>query len=79
MTIDELLGDTLKSYPIENLPTRAAQQRLVDLNLDDQTALWRLRLTGTARLYGLMYDDAVFHVLWWDPDHKVWPSRKKHT
>lgn len=79
MMIEELLGDTLKSYNVEDIPTKEARQRLVDLRLDDQTALYRLRLTGTARLYGLMYEDAVFHVLWWDPDHEVWPSPKKHT
>lgn len=21
----------------------------------------------------------IFHVVWWDPEHEVWPSQKKHT
>lgn len=80
MTCSELEnGQTLKHYPVESLPTRAATDRLVALNLDDQTRISRLRLSGVQRLYGFLDEDSTFHILWWDPEHQVWPSEKKHT
>lgn len=41
-------------------------------------SLARFRLGGTQRLYGFLIDHE-FHVLWWDPNHEIWPSSKKHT
>ncbi|HMH92267.1 MAG TPA: hypothetical protein VK586_14425 [Streptosporangiaceae bacterium] len=37
-----------------------------------------IRFAGEPRLYGFR-DRNVFHVVWWDPRHEIWPSRKKHT
>lgn len=57
-----------------------AQRRFGELGLDavfDQ--YFRFRLGGEKRLWGFLTDDGVFHVLWWDPDHKVCPSEKRHT
>jgi hypothetical protein len=34
--------------------------------------LFRFRVSGEQRLWGFR-DDRVFHVLWWDPYHKVYP------
>ena len=34
--------------------------------------------TLDVQLYGFLVDN-VFHMLWWDPEHEIWPSRKKHT
>lgn len=41
-------------------------------------ALARFRLGGTERLYGFLVGNE-FHILWWDPNHEVWPSTRKHT
>ncbi|CAL9328661.1 hypothetical protein SUDANB121_00035 [Nocardiopsis dassonvillei] len=81
MTVNELFhrGDEPgKSYDIADLPTHEARERLEALSLADQTQISRLRLTGERRLYGFL-DENVFHVVFWDPEHKVWPSKKKHT
>lgn len=66
-----------KAYEVEDLP-RPAQDRLMELDKDDETQVHRLRLTGERRLYGIMREH-VFHVLWWDPEHQVFPSKLKHT
>ena len=82
MTVNELFrrgGEPGKSYEISGLPTREARERLDALRLADQTQISRLRLTGERRLYGFLDDENVFHVVFWDPEHEIWPSRKKHT
>ena len=56
-----------------------AQRRLVeDLGKDEQGRLFSVRITGEARLWGVR-DIAILRVLWWDPNHEVCPSLKKHT
>lgn len=57
---------------------KRARDRLLDLSLDDVDALFRFRLNGTHRLWGIR-DRNVFRVIWWDPDHVVCPSTLKNT
>lgn len=66
-----------KSYPVEDLPT-SVQKRLTALGRDDETEVARLRCGGKPRLYGFLREN-VFHVLWWDPEHQVYPSKKRNT
>ena len=81
MTVNEAFhnGDYPgKTYDLEALPTAEARERLEALNLADQTKIWRLRVGGTGRLYGFLTDN-VFHVVFWDPEHAIWPSKLKNT
>ena len=55
-----------------------AQKRLRELGRDEFLELHSIRLTGTGRLYGVLRG-GVFYIIWWDRDHLVYPSRKKHT
>lgn len=57
---------------------KEARQRLDDLELDDIEELFSLRITGKRRAWGIR-NVAVLHLLWWDPEHEVCPSRKKNT
>jgi hypothetical protein len=66
-----------KDYAVAELPSREARDRLVELGRDDQD-ISCLRLSGPGRLFGFRRGH-YFHVLWWDPDHSIYPSRKKHT
>jgi hypothetical protein len=66
-----------KDYIVAELPMREARDRLVQLGRDDQD-ISCLRLSGTGRLFGFRRGQH-FHVLWWDPDHSIYPSHKKHT
>jgi len=58
---------------------RPAQNRLVELNLDDCDELFSLRITSRLRLYGLQ-DGRVLRLLWHDPYHgdherEAYPTR----
>jgi len=58
---------------------KQARDRLTERKLDEWADhLTSLRITGKARLWGFLRAE-VFHALWWDPEHQVYPSPKKHT
>jgi hypothetical protein len=81
MTVNEAFhtgGHPGKDYDVDQIPNRDALARLDALGLADMTKIWRLRLNGTQRLYGFLQDN-VFHVIWWDPDHQIWPSTLRNT
>ena len=67
-----------KDYNVDEIPTAAARDRLDAIGLADMTKISRFRLSGEQRLYGFRCNN-VFHVVWRDPNHEVWPSSKKHT
>jgi hypothetical protein len=78
MTLGEIFApgsEHGKSYEVAGMPAHS-QKRLQDLERDDETEIVRLRCGGAPRLYGFLREH-VFHVLWWDPRHEVWPSSKK--
>jgi hypothetical protein len=60
--------------------TAAAQKDLMKRKLPDKfdDTMFRFRLSGEQRLWGFR-NGHVFHVVWWDPDHKVYPTEKSHT
>ena len=77
-TFEELSGPSgNKAIPIEHLCSDA-QNRLRDLGLDDYDEVWEMRIGGKERVWGLR-DASVMLLLWWDPEHEVCPSEKKHT
>ena len=55
-----------------------AQKRLRVIKQDDLDQLYSLRLTGKKRAWGIK-ERNIFWLLWWDPEHQVCPSHKKHT
>ena len=67
-----------KDYAIADLPSKAARERLVVLEYDDEDQISRLRVTGRGRLCGFRRNER-FYTLWWDPNHEIYPSNKKHT
>lgn len=78
MTVGEIFApgsEHGKSYEIASMPAHS-QKRLQELERDDETEIVRLRCGGAPRLYGFLREH-VFHILWWDPLHQVWPSSKK--
>lgn len=67
-----------KDYDVEDIPTAAARTCLENLGLADQTKIWVLRCAGKPRLYGFLTGN-VFHVVFWDPEHEIWPSQPRNT
>jgi hypothetical protein len=57
---------------------KRARDRLVEIRQDDTAALFSLRISGKRRVWGIR-DAHVLRVLWWDPEHEVYPSQKRHT
>lgn len=73
-------GEEAKTYPASDLPNHEAIGRLIELQLDDQTQIARLRINGKRRLYGFLPDGGPdFYALWWDPEHEIWPSTRRNT
>lgn len=58
--------------------SKAAQNRLLELELDDVDELVSLRVTGKERVWGIRHG-GLCNILWWDPEHEVCPSNKKNT
>lgn len=65
------------AHPIGEL-AKPARRRLEELYEDSEEYLFRFRLGGAQRLWGIRSGD-TFRVLWWDPDHQVYPVGKKNT
>ncbi|WP_445520486.1 hypothetical protein [Streptomyces sp. NEAU-174] len=81
LTINELFHQGEwpgKCHDVPLLPNRTALERLEILGLPDMTKIWKLRVGGAGRLWGFLVGN-VFHVIWWDPEHQVWPSKLKNT
>ena len=81
MTWSEILVKGKKhnhSINVEDL-CPAARERLRNIRQDDVEDLVSLSLSGRERVWGILEGAGVLKVLWWDPDHRVCPSVKKHT
>lgn len=78
MTWGEIEQDRKRNHPVSvDKFIVEARRRLEQLQID-QDELFRFRFTGKQRLWGIRSLN-VFTILWWDPDHKISPSPKRHT
>lgn len=59
-----------------NLPKKNRRVFIAKRYMDDYEEVFSLRLSGTERLIGIV-DMAKFYVLWYDPDHSFFPSKRK--
>lgn len=80
MTVSELRATRrlFKEYDLPSGLCKDALDRLTVMRRDDMTKIQRLEFTGLQRLYGFL-EGNVFHVVWWDPMHEVFPPTLKHT
>lgn len=53
-----------------------AQKRLRTIKQDDVDFLYEIRLSGPERVWGILHG-SVFYLLWWDPAHTVYPSKRR--
>jgi len=77
MTYSEILGKDNHEIPVSNI-IREARTRLKEIEQDDVDHLVSLHITGKKMIWGIR-DQNIFKVLWWDPNHEICPSAKKHT
>lgn len=80
MTWQEILYAGSKRNKIVKVWTleEVAQRRLKKLGQKDQEDIVELGIGSKERVWGIL-DQAVLRLLWWDPEHLVCPSPKKHT
>jgi hypothetical protein len=78
MTWGQVEGATGSHFVEVDAIVPDAQRRLEEIGKDEQGRLFSLRITGEMRLWGIR-DIAILRLLWWDPEHQVCPSHKKHT
>ena len=77
MTWDEILGTNHHAIAVRDIIT-PAQKRLQELGHDDVDELVSFRLTGKQRLWAIRLRNES-RLLWWDPNHEICPSHKRHT
>lgn len=77
MRWQEIEGPDHHSIEVGRL-SKAAQTRLADIKQDDLDEVFSFHFSGKPRIIGIR-DMNVVKLLWWDPDHQVCPSFKKHT
>ncbi|MBD2177436.1 hypothetical protein H6F42_10985 [Pseudanabaena sp. FACHB-1998] len=80
MTWREILLDAKKqnhNISVEDL-AKEAQDRLLEIFSEQLDELTSLRLTGNKRIWGKI-DEGVMELIWWDPEHRICESKKKHT
>ncbi len=67
------------SHPVEVVRlARKARDRLAEIKQDDVDYLRSFRITAKKRVWCIP-DRNIMRVLWWDPNHTVCPSLKRHT
>jgi hypothetical protein len=80
MTWREILLDAKKqnhNVSVDKL-IKEDQDRLFEIFSEQLDELTSLRLTGKGRVWGKV-DEGVMDLLWWDAEHRICPSHKKHT
>ena len=70
-------GTNSHHVPISDI-VNEAKKRLAQLYLDDLDDIYSLRISNKERIYGIVQDTVLF-MIWYDPNHQVCPSAKKHT
>ncbi|MEM8571130.1 MAG: hypothetical protein AAGG56_09505 [Pseudomonadota bacterium] len=54
---------------------KAARDRLMEIGQDDQDELMSFRISGACRVWCIP-DKSIMRVLWWDPEHQVYPTER---
>lgn len=67
----EIEGRQNHQIPVKQLG-KAARDRLMQLGFDDFDSLLSLRVTKTERIWGVKATNGI-SLLWWDPEHTVYP------
>jgi hypothetical protein len=75
----DIEGNHKRDHPIDvDDLAKFAQDRLVQLQLDDIDVIWSIHFDGKCRLWAIR-NQTLLQVLWLDPEHEICPSYKKHT
>lgn len=78
MTFDEIMRGGGSHFVSCSDLSKEAKDRLEEISQDDLDELFSLRLGNKPRIWGVRIEN-IFKILWWDPNHEICPSHKKHT
>jgi hypothetical protein len=78
MTWQEIEGPSGSHFIEVSQCAKDARDRLRALQYDDIDMLFSLRISGRARVFGIR-ERRILRILWWDPEHQICPSAKRHT
>ncbi len=59
--------------------TADAKRQLARRERDDATEIARIRIGSAKRLYAVRTRRGVFEMLWWDPNHEIYPTEPRNT
>lgn len=71
----EILGRNSHAVRVADI-SKEAYRLLQEMKMEDTEELVSLRLEGRERVWGIR-DDRVFQILWWDPQHLVYPCKDR--
>jgi hypothetical protein len=75
----KLIKEAYRNHRIEcHMLCKEAQDRLAELGVDDVEQLVSYHLSARESVWGILNHN-VLDLLWWDPDHLVYPAFKQHT
>jgi len=77
MRWQEIEGADHHAIGVDRL-SKEAQNRLAEIRQDDLDEVFSFHFSGKPRIIGIR-EMNVIKLLWWDPEHQVCPSIKKHT
>ncbi|MFK0572772.1 hypothetical protein [Endozoicomonas sp.] len=77
MEWSEIRGKHHHAISVNSL-SRAAQERLLAIRQDDIDEVFSFHLKGKSRIFCIR-DRHIAKLLWYDPEHRVCPSKLKHT
>lgn len=77
MTWSEILGRNHHAIAVNDI-IKPAKNRLEQLGHDDQVELVSFHITGRQRIWAIRSGEQAF-LLWWDPNHEIYPSQLRNT
>lgn len=77
-TWSDIINDKKHNHWIEASDLSADAQRRLSEKYPEYDRVFSLRLTGKLRLIGTI-QGGIFFIFWYDPEHQVCTSHKKHT
>lgn len=77
MTWGEILGRNHHAVDVNDI-IKPAKNRLEQLGHDDQAELISFYITSRQRIWAIRSGEAAF-LLWWDPNHEIYPSQLRNT
>lgn len=74
MTFDQALSNHIATQcDLATCSNQQARRRLLDRYESDSAVEFRIAHSESMRLWALRYG-REFHIIWWDPNHEVYPD-----